>query len=174
MRLGGTQSGDLAQIHRISYLTAIGPHLISTAEKNRSPVSLIYIEFRNLSQIVRSYGVYIGNIALRRIADCVKPELRESDILVRFGYQAFVAFLPGVRDEQALRCAQRLRHQVKSQASSAGGQNFPIDCQVGIASYPKDGTTIFALLQSAQNNIGTIADEAAVLDTNVVGFFPRA
>jgi diguanylate cyclase (GGDEF)-like protein len=162
------------QIHRISYLTAIGPHLISSAEKNKSPVSLIYIEIRNIGQIIRTYGVHIGNITLRRIADCVKPELRESDILVRFGHQAFVAFLPGVRDEQALRCAQRLRHQIKGQASFAGGQNFPIDCQIGIASYPKEGTTIFALLQSAQKNIGTIAEEAPVLDGNVVGFFHRA
>ncbi len=134
---------------------------------------MIYIEIRNLGLIIRTCGAHIGNLVLKRIADCVKPELRETDILVRFGHQAFIAFLPGVRDEQALHCAQRLRHQIKSQASNAGGQNFPIDCQVGIATYPKDGTTIFALLQSAQKNVGTISEEMAALDSNVVGFSPR-
>jgi diguanylate cyclase (GGDEF)-like protein len=122
--------------------------------------------------IIRTCGAHIGNVVLKRISDCVKPELRETDILVRFGHQAFIAFLPGVRDAQALHCAQRLRHQIKSQASTAGGQSFPVDCQVGIASYPKEGTSVFALLQSAQKNICTIGEETT-LDSNVIGFSPR-
>jgi diguanylate cyclase (GGDEF)-like protein len=162
------------RIHRVSYLTALGPQMIAAAEKNKTPVSMIYIEIKNLGLIIRTCGAHIGNMVLKRIADCVKPELRESDILVRFGHQAFIAFLPGVRDDQALHCSQRLRHQIKSQASTAGGQSFPIDCQVGIASYPKEGTSIFALLQSAQKNVGTIGEESTAIDNNVIGFFPRA
>jgi diguanylate cyclase (GGDEF)-like protein len=161
------------RVHRISYLTALGPQMIAAADKNRTPVSMIYIEIRNLGSITRTCGSHLGNLVLKKIADCVRPELRETDILVRFGHQAFIALLPGVRDEQALHCAQRLKHQIKSQASTTGGQTLSIDCPVGIASYPKDGTSIFALLQSAQKNVGTISDETSAPDSNVIGFFPR-
>ena len=162
------------RIHRVSYLTAVGPQLISLAAKNRSPVSLIYLEIRNLSQIIRVYGANTGSMTLKRIAECIKPELRATDILVRYGHQGFVAFLPGVHDEQALHCVQRLKHQIKSQGLMVGGQSFPIDCQAGIASYPRDGITVFALLQSAQKNIRTLAEEIVLQDGNVVGFPPRA
>ncbi len=162
------------RVHRISYLTTVSPQLIAAAEKNRSPISLIYLEVRNLSQIVRVYGTNSANLALKRIADCIKPELRATDILVRFGHQGFVAFLPGVRDEQAMHCAQRLRHQIRSQGSLVSGQNLSLDCQTGIASYPRDGITIFALLQSAQKNTETHSDESILPDNNVVGFPPRA
>jgi diguanylate cyclase (GGDEF)-like protein len=160
-------------IHRISYLSAVSPQLITLAEKNKFPVSLIYLEIRNLSQLIRLYGANIGNLALKRIADCIQPELRATDILVRFGHQGFVALLPGVREEQALHCVQRLKLQIRSQGAMAGGQNFPIDCQAGVAAYPRDGVSVFALLQSAQKNIGTFAEESIPQDGNVVGFPPR-
>jgi diguanylate cyclase (GGDEF)-like protein/putative nucleotidyltransferase with HDIG domain len=162
------------RMHRMSYLTAICPQLISLAEINRSPASLIFFEISNLSQITRLYGSGIGDAAIKKIADDIKLELRETDIVVRFGHQGFVAFLPGVRDQQALHCAQRLRQQIKGHASTIGGQNYSIDCQIGMASYPRDGINIFALLNSAQKSVEARAEETASLDGNVVEFPPRS
>jgi diguanylate cyclase (GGDEF)-like protein len=85
------------------------------------------------------------------VADSLKAELRETDVLVRYGYRGFAALLPGVRKEKALRCAQRLQHQIKSSAvGNVTGHNVFIDCNTGVASYPSDGSSTFALLQSAQ------------------------
>jgi diguanylate cyclase (GGDEF)-like protein len=161
-------------LNRISYLTAIGPQLIAAAGKNRTPASLIFIDIRSLVQIARTFGAGTGSSVLKRIADIIKPELRGTDILVRFGHHGFVAFLPGVRDEQALHCAQRLKHQIKSHASSAGTQTYAIDCQTGIASYPRDGITILALLQSAQKSAASSEEVAPAQDNNIIGFPPRA
>ncbi len=163
----------ITQIHRISYLTAVGPQLISFARENRSPISLIYIEIKNLSQIMRIFGGNLGNSMLRKIADCIKPELRETDILVRYGHQGFVALLPGVREEQALRCIERLRQQIRNEALAIG-QGIAIDCKTAVSSYPKDGATVFDLLQSAYENIRSSHPDAAASDSNVIDFFPRA
>jgi diguanylate cyclase (GGDEF)-like protein/putative nucleotidyltransferase with HDIG domain len=162
------------RMHRMSYLTAVSPQLISLAETNRSPASLIFFEIRNLSQITRLYGTEIGDAAIKKIADDIKMELRETDIVVRFGHQSFVAFLPGLRDEQALHCAQRLRQQIQGHASTIGAQNYSIDCQIGMASYPRDGINIFALLRSAQKSVQARTEETASPDGNVVGFPPRS
>ncbi|MBN1571007.1 MAG: HD domain-containing protein [Acidobacteria bacterium] len=161
------------RLHRISYLETIGSQLISLAAKNRSPVSLLYIEIRNLNQIIRLYGANSGNLVLKRVAECIKPELRATDISVRFGQHGFVALLPGVNDDQALHCAQRLKNQIKAQVSIGLTQSVLIDCQVSIASYPRDGITVFALLQSAQKYIKATSQEIASQDGNVVGFTPR-
>jgi len=65
------------RMHRMSYLTAVSPQLISLAEINRSPASLIFFEISNLSQITRLYGTEIGHAAIKKIADDIKLELRE-------------------------------------------------------------------------------------------------
>lgn len=164
----------VTQIPRISYLTTAGPRLISLAERDRAPASVLSIEIRNLNQISRLYGASIANSALKKVADCIKQELRETDVLVRFGHRGFVAFLPGVRNDQAIHCAQRLRHQIESHASATVGQNCPVVCRIGTASYPKDGISILVLLRSAQQNSEAPAEESATPDSNVVGFPPRS
>ncbi len=155
---------------RISYLAAVGPQLISAAAENRTPISLIYIEIRNLPQIVRNFGSNLADSVFKKIADSIKPELRESDILVCYGAQGFVVFLPGVRDDQALRCAQRLKQQIRGNRPTIG-QGFSIDCQIGISFYPKDGATILSLLHSAQENLRSGILQKFTLDTNVIDFY---
>jgi diguanylate cyclase (GGDEF)-like protein/putative nucleotidyltransferase with HDIG domain len=161
------------KIRRVSYLAAIGPQLISAAGISRSPLSLIYLDIRNLAQIHRIYGGDLCNFMLRRIADCIQPELRETDILVRYGTQGFIAFLPGVRDEQAIRCAQRLRQQIKREIATIT-PSVTIDCKTSVAVYPKDGATVITLLQSAQEALKqSLGSENLPFDHNVVDFFPR-
>jgi GGDEF domain-containing protein len=81
--------------------------------------------------------------------------------------------LPGVRDEQAIRCAQRLRQQIKREIAVTG-HGVGIDCRTGVAVYPKDGATVITLLQSAQEALQQSLDlENMPLDHNVVDFFPR-
>jgi diguanylate cyclase (GGDEF)-like protein/putative nucleotidyltransferase with HDIG domain len=160
------------QLHRTPYLTAIGPGLISFAEKHRTPLSLIYIEIKNLGQIVRLYGGIQGNPLLRKIADCIKLELRETDVLIRYGNHGFVALLPGVRNEQAFHCVQRLKQQIRNEVMAAA-QGFSIDCRAGISSYPKDGSTVIALLQYAQENLQSDSPEIALQDKKIIEFSPR-
>lgn len=156
-------------LNRVSFLTALGPQLISLAAESQTPVSLIYVEIANLPQIVRSLGQNLGNSILRRVADCIRPELRDTDILVRYGYQGFAALLPGVREDQALRCAQRLNRQIR-QVSVAPGQGFTIDCRTGVSLYPVNGSTVIALLQAAQENLRKGSGEKSSGDNKVVDF----
>jgi diguanylate cyclase (GGDEF)-like protein/putative nucleotidyltransferase with HDIG domain len=160
------------QLHRTPYLTAIGPGLISFAEKHRTPLSLIYLEIKNFGQIIRLFGGIQGNALLRRIAECIKPELRETDILIRYGNHGFIALLPGVRNEQAFHCVQRLKQQIKNEIMIAA-QGVSIDCRVGVSSYPKDGSTVIALLQSAQENLQTDLAEIPIADKKIIEFSPR-
>jgi diguanylate cyclase (GGDEF)-like protein/putative nucleotidyltransferase with HDIG domain len=157
------------RLRRISYLATVGPQLLASAGKDRSPVSLIYLEIRHLHRIFRTYGADAGNSILRGIADCIKPELRDSDILIRYENRAFIAFLPGVREDQAIHCSQRLKQRIKMQHFSLGGRSLAVDCIAGLSSYPKGGTTIFALIQSAQQSIGSKTSKAGA-GNKVIGF----
>jgi diguanylate cyclase (GGDEF)-like protein len=161
-------------IHRVSYLSRVGPQLIAMAAQSRTPISLIYIELRNLYQITRLYGENVGKSILRRVAECIKPELRETDVLVCYGHQGFVALLPGVRMNQAVRCVQRLKQQVRSQGMKANGQTFPVDYRAGVSCYPMGGKTIFALIQSAQDDVRDTSTDTSFPHNKVVDFFPRA
>lgn len=169
----------VTQTHRAMYLSISGSQLISSAEQNQSPLSLLCVDIKDYQQLVCLYGTHTGDAILRKAANTLKTELRETDILVRYGHQGFAALLPGVRKEKALRCAQRLQSQIRTGiVNSITGHSIPINCQAGVASYPGDGSTTFALLQSAQR---AMLDQAHVPDSadkeaaaNIIEFLPRA
>jgi diguanylate cyclase (GGDEF)-like protein/putative nucleotidyltransferase with HDIG domain len=164
----------VTQTYRAGYLSVAGAQLISEAERSQSPLSLLYLNIKNLSQMTNLYGMNASDTIMYKVAETLKTELRETDVLVRFGHQGFVALLPGVRREQATRYAQRLQHQIRSSSNiNPGGQTFLINCQAALASFPADGTSVFSLLQSAQKSLsehGRASGQAEGAEGNILEF----
>jgi len=164
--------------HRISYLSVAGTQLLAQAAATDAPLSLVFLEIRNFSQCVALYGSGAGDVILRRVADILRAELRQTDVLVRFGHHGFVAVLPGVRGPQAIRYAQRLQQLIKgTPINLTPGNCLYANCQSAVATYPNDGTSVLALLQNAQR---ALADQARLLtppagtaEGNVLEFPPR-
>jgi diguanylate cyclase (GGDEF)-like protein/putative nucleotidyltransferase with HDIG domain len=162
----------ITKTYRVAYLAVTGSQMVGLAERNQSPLSLLCLDVKNLAQTINLYGSSTGDMVLRKVADSLRAELRETDVLVRYGHSGFVALLPGVRADQAFRCAQRLQQQIRSaSAGSFLGHSILIECQTAVASYPSDGTSIFALLQSAQRimtspvpSIHSQDDEAQIIE----------
>ena len=54
----------VTQTHRITYLSVAGSHMMDLAAKNRSPLSLLCVEVRNLPQILKLYGIHSSDAIL--------------------------------------------------------------------------------------------------------------
>lgn len=131
--------------HHARCLAFFGAELIASCLRSSSHLSLVYLDLQNFHEIVELHGPHIGDSILRNAAETVRGEIREKDILFRFGMQGFVALLVGVRQDQASGRAQRLSQKISSIRIS----NLPgIVCRSGAASFPEDGATVFALLDS--------------------------
>jgi diguanylate cyclase (GGDEF)-like protein len=186
IRAAGTSASSQEQslldpvtgVHRFTYLSVAGAQILRHAERSEAPLSLLYLEIRNFQQIVTLYGVATGDLILRRVADILRAELRQTDVLVRYGPQGFAALLAGVRSPQAQRYAQRLLQQIKATPInlSMGNTSF-VTCQAGIAAYPSDGSTLLGLLQAAQKALDEHArlagSQTPAVEGNVLEFPPR-
>ncbi len=132
--------------HHARCLAFLGAELITSCLQSSSHLSLVYLDLQNLREIVELHGPHTGDSILRNAAATVRGEIRETDILVRFGMHGFVALLAGVSHDQASGRAQRLGQMI----SSIRIPNLPgIVCRIGVASFPEGGVTVFALLESA-------------------------
>ena len=169
---------DVSQAYKMSYLSVAGPQLVAAAEKERSALSMLLLEVTNFPQIVSLYGAAVSDATFKRIADTLRAELRQIDVLVRYGYRGFIALLPGMRGDQASRYGQRLIQQVrKSNIGSGVGQGVPVACRASVASFPSDGTNVYALLECAHRALGReerpASPEDDETDRNVLEFPPR-
>ena len=58
---------------------------------------MLLLQVTNFPQIVSLYGAAVSDATFKRIADTLRAELRQIDVLVRYGYRGFIALLPGMQ-----------------------------------------------------------------------------
>ncbi|MDQ7039002.1 MAG: GGDEF domain-containing protein, partial [Aquificota bacterium] len=84
------------------------------------PFSLIMLDLDNFKSINDTYGHLVGDRVLREIGVILKSYLRAKDIPARTGGEEFTIILPGIRKEDALKVAERLRRVLENHLIDVG------------------------------------------------------
>ena len=122
-------------------------HHRSLLEKHQ--FSIMMIDADNLKVVNDTYGHDAGTMLIVHIAETMRSELREADMLARFGGDEFVAFLPETNCNEALQVAEVMRHKIAD--SSMLYENIPINIKVsiGIACFPRHGQELSQIMKMA-------------------------
>ncbi|MEH6476734.1 MAG: diguanylate cyclase [Sneathiella sp.] len=99
------------------------------ASRQNSDLTLAFLDIDDFKFINDKYGHEAGDRALSHAADLIRRNLRDSDILVRWGGEEFLMILPHTDAEGAARAVRRLR------ANGLGNRpdNTPLTASIGIA-----------------------------------------
>jgi len=82
------------------------------ARRYRRPLACLMIDVNGFKQVNDRLGHHMGDRLLKHVTQELKTQLRESDILARFGGDEFIVALPETSPAQARAVAEKLR-QVK-------------------------------------------------------------
>jgi two-component system, cell cycle response regulator len=107
---------------------------ISRARRQRSSMSVMYIDIDHFKHINDSVGHQGGDDVLREVAMRIKAELRISDALARFGGEEFVVLLIEADAGSAAVVANRIRASVAdSPVELLHGQLVSVTVSIGVA-----------------------------------------
>ncbi|HID07947.1 MAG TPA: GGDEF domain-containing protein [Armatimonadetes bacterium] len=115
----------------------------------KHPTSLMMIDIDHFKELNDTYGHQVGDDVLRRLAEVLRSQAREHDIVARYGGEEFALLLPVTPKEGALAAAARLRHAVEVTPFRAREETIHITVSVGIATCPSDATTRDTLIDKA-------------------------
>ncbi|HRQ66142.1 MAG TPA: GGDEF domain-containing protein [Xanthomonadaceae bacterium] len=97
------------------------------------PASLIYFDLDHFKSVNDEHGHAVGDAVIERVADLIREQVRQGDLVARLGGEEFVALLPGAGLDAALRVAERVRRACASSSDrvsrtiSAGVAQWHID-----------------------------------------------
>jgi diguanylate cyclase (GGDEF)-like protein len=121
------------------------------AQRYDYPVAVLSIHVEDLRTIRRRWGHMSGDEAVRTIAKQLGTELRETDLLVRYASDEFVALSPRMNRDQAEALKSRLQNTLDhSRFAVRPHSHIPLPTSVGISIYPDDGTDLESLLLAAE------------------------
>jgi diguanylate cyclase (GGDEF)-like protein len=95
------------------------------------------------------HGHLIGDDMLRALATDLRQQVRETDIVGRFGGEEFVVLLPHTAADEACGIAERLRRGAGAVAVLAGEESVQVTISIGVAVLYQHGQDLFELLAAA-------------------------
>ena len=97
------------------------------------PIALLFIDLDHFKQINDSFGHQAGDACLRAIIEPIHAELRQSDVIGRYGGEEFVVILSSADAAAANPIAQRILDRVSGVRVDGFGAPIRLTCSIGIA-----------------------------------------
>jgi diguanylate cyclase (GGDEF)-like protein len=97
------------------------------------PIALLFIDLDHFKLINDSFGHQAGDACLRAIIDPIHVELRQSDVIGRYGGEEFVVILSSADAAAAIPIAQRILERVAAVHVEGFGKPIRLTCSIGVA-----------------------------------------
>ncbi len=98
--------------------------------------ALFLLDVDHFKHVNDTYGHAAGDMVLKMIADSLREILRETDMIVRWGGEEFLAFLPAIPRSGVEEIARRLLTGISSTTIEYQGTKIKVDVSIGFAPFP--------------------------------------
>ena len=119
------------------------------ALRTGAPLALLLVDVDHFKRVNDSHGHLIGDEVLRALAAELRQQVRESDVVGRFGGEEFTVLLPRTDDAGAYGIAERLRTSARRLSVAAADAHISVTVSIGVAVLGQHGNDLFELLAAA-------------------------
>ena len=123
------------------------------ARMNKLPVAVLFLDLDYFKAINDSLGHAAGDACLAAIIRPIQAELRQSDIIGRYGGEEFVVALSGADTAAGQLIAERIRLRVAAERLEVHGTPIQLTCSIGVASSDPLGVWGEALIAQADTAV---------------------
>lgn len=143
----------LTKVYNYRYIYEELERQVNRVKRSGGIFSLIIIDVDHFKDFNDMYGHLIGDEILQNLAEVLKSNVREKDVVGRYGGEEFAIILPDTSSMEAVNIAERIRQTVEKTAlsSSVSGKKLYITISAGVASYPDDALSVDDLVRKADS-----------------------
>ncbi|WP_245642681.1 GGDEF domain-containing protein [Nonomuraea candida] len=122
---------------------------IGRARSTGDSLALLIIDIDHFKRVNDAHGHLVGDQVLVGVASMLRSQLREYDVVGRFGGEEFAVLLPGADTDEARRVAERLRVRIARMAIPVEDTLVRVTISTGVALMGVHGDDLIDLLAAA-------------------------
>jgi len=124
---------------------------LGAARHDRQSCSLIMLDLERFRTINETLGRQAGDELLRLLAQRLKEESDETDVLARLGGDCFgIATRRAAAGSDIGAILDQILHRIQAQPFSVGGKELRVAAKAGVAVFPGDGEDVETLYRNAE------------------------
>lgn len=123
---------------------------VARANRYDAVFSVAMVDLDHFKIYNDTHGHPAGDRILQAVAETLTAEVRDADVVVRYGGEEFTVVMPDSANEQARDVCERIRQRIEEQ-SFAGEEVVPggLTVSLGLASFPEHAKSADELIQAA-------------------------
>ncbi len=125
----------LTGVHSRRAFTEAAEVEIQRALRYGLPLSIIMIDLDHFKAVNDTYGHATGDAVLASFANIISQEVREVDVIGRYGGEEFLVLLPNTEVTEAMRVAERMRVAIASGQLQVQGGTLRYTASFGVAGF---------------------------------------
>jgi diguanylate cyclase (GGDEF)-like protein len=106
-----------------------------------NPFSLLFFDIDNFKLINDSFGHQVGDQVLRRIAEIIRENIRQTDLMARWGGEEFIVAFINTDVVAAHTIAEKLRIRLEEDGKLHAIAQCPVSASFGLSGYRDDDNT---------------------------------
>jgi diguanylate cyclase (GGDEF)-like protein len=146
-----SETDDLTGVLNMRAFSAVAERVFRQAERYARPFSVLMIDSDHLKSVNDALGHEAGNRLLKLTVQCIQSQLRQTDVVARFGGDEFVVVLPETSANGAVGVAERIRRSIESSPLTTRDKKIAATVSIGIAGYPNQGHDLETVLERADH-----------------------
>jgi len=123
---------------------------VDRAVRHGRPLSVAFVDLDHFKTINDTHGHQVGDVVLRSVADTFRANLRQTDVVGRYGGEEFMVVLPETPPTEAAEVAEKLRRLVQRLRIEASAEaTITVTVSIGIAGGQGDTLRAESLVRDA-------------------------
>jgi diguanylate cyclase len=163
---------DLTGVHNRRHFLEVVQREWDRARRYGTPAAMLLIDADHFKRVNDAHGHLCGDELLRCIAQTVREQLRQADVLARFGGEELIVFLPHTDPLGALDVAERIREKVQGLSVPWQAATVSTTVSIGVAPLRNElpsldwmiheaDTALYAAKADGRNCVRTLPFEAS-------------
>jgi len=140
---------ELTGLRNRRSLFELGSREVERAVRFKYPLSILMIDLDYFKQVNDNFGHPVGDRLLVALADQFRHNLRNVDLIGRYGGDEFIALLPENDLEHALIIARRLMKAINDAKIETAHGKASVGASIGVATLSGETTTLSGLIEKA-------------------------
>lgn len=122
----------LTGLLRRSQFLLLAEQVMKASRRQDSLFSLLMVDIDDFKHINDTYGHHAGDLVIQALSDTLKEELRESDLIARWGGEEFLILMPEINETEAIVAANRIRERCSEKHVRVNGHDIRFNISGGI------------------------------------------
>jgi len=144
-----TLRDPMTGLYNRRFLEEFSGNMTSGIARRKSTLGILMLDIDWFKKVNDEYGHDVGDQVLKSLSEIISQEVRESDVVIRYGGEEFIALLPDATVEGMMQTAERIRARMEGTTVQSSGGPIKKTISIGCSMFPVDADGFWQCIKFA-------------------------